>query len=413
MSKKDEYKYSTLNLGKNAGDDPVHFYGVIVDASFPYKTEKRSVVSCKVVDHSLAKKGTVSEKDWVTVVFYAKNFEDLPIIQRIGDIIRVHRADFQHYNDRRQLNVNLYYRGSWCLFVGDDKDEPLEPKVVNEDKEPNFFRDTPYNFSGKSFTWGDEDVTILRALRKWTKDQFKNNFVITNQTDTAAVAQAIKKSKDFDLLGKVKSSSSKDTWTNKVSIISDDGQTWQADLFKKKFPHLKAGDTVRVRSVNADNKNNLSLANHSNILQFISNSKIGNYLSKVKESAQASNIATITNKKQAGLATTALKSMFFNPKKKAGVFRAEFNVLKTQPSKPSDWTSGKGKNATTAVKLVVQDQSEPGDDKGYIIHVRDNSFFGKHKADAAKKLLVNKNNFVSAVLTREGKNYYITNTKLK
>ena len=48
-----------------------------------------------------------------------------------------------------------------------------------------------------------------------------------------------------------------------------------------------------------------------------------------------------------------------------------------------------------------------------MIHVRDNAFFGKHKHDAAKKLLTSKNNHVSAVLTREGKNYYITNTKLK
>ena len=88
-------------------------------------------------------------------------------------------------------------------------------------------------------------------------------------------------------------------------------------------------------------------------MQFISNSKVGNYLAKSKESAQSTNIATITNKKQASLAVTALKSMFFNPKKKAGVFRAEFHVLKTQPSKPGDWTSGKGKNATTSVKLVV------------------------------------------------------------
>ena len=134
MSKKDEYKYSTLASLSDKNSDPVHFYGTIVDASFPYKTDKRSVVTCRVVDHSLAKKGNVAEKDWVTVVFYAKNFEDLPIIQRIGDVIRVHRAEFHHHQGRKQLNVNLFYRGSWCLFVGNEKDQPLEPKVVNEDK---------------------------------------------------------------------------------------------------------------------------------------------------------------------------------------------------------------------------------------------------------------------------------------
>jgi len=175
MSKKDEYKYSTLASLNDKSDDDVHFYATIVDSSFPYTTDKRTVVTAKVVDHSLAKKGTVSEKDWVTVVFYAKNFEDLPIIQRVGDILRVHRAQFQHYNDRKQLNVNLFYKGSWCLFNGHEKDEPLEPKVVNEEKDPKFFSHTPYNFSGKSFTWGAEDDNLLKNLRKWTNETFSKN----------------------------------------------------------------------------------------------------------------------------------------------------------------------------------------------------------------------------------------------
>ena len=69
---------------------------LIVDASFPYKTQARWVVSLRVVDQTLYTKSqskTGDEaNDSAQVVFYAKNFEDLPIAQRIGDIIRVHRA---------------------------------------------------------------------------------------------------------------------------------------------------------------------------------------------------------------------------------------------------------------------------------------------------------------------------------
>jgi hypothetical protein len=417
MSKKDEYKYSTLASLNEKNTDPVHFYGTIVDASFPYKTDKRSVVTCRVVDASLAKKGgAVQEKDFVTVVFYAKNFEDLPIIQRIGDVIRVHRADFLFHNDRKQLNVNLFYRGSWCLFVGNEKDAPLEPKVVNENKEANFFTHTPYNFSGKSFTWGDEDVSILKNLRKWTKEQFSKHTVVDTTTNVTEQENCIKKNKDFDLIGKVVKCKSADQWTNAVTINDSNGTSWTGNLFKKKFPHLAVGEVVRVRSVNANAAHELSLANHSNVLNFISSAKVNTQLAKISAAttAAASAVTTITNKKQAGSAVTSLKNLFFAPKTcKGSNFHAQFSVLKTDPSGVADWTKGKGKKASTSVKLVVTDHSNPSDEKAYMIHLEDDKFFGKHAPAAAKKILTGKKNFVDAILERKGKNYFITNTKLR
>lgn len=418
MSKKDEYKYSTLGSLNDKNTDPVHFYGTIVDASFPYKTDKRSVVTCRVIDHSLARKGgAVQEKDWVTVVFYAKNFEDLPIIQRIGDVIRVHRAEFHFHNDRKQLNVNLFYRGSWCLFVGNERDAPLEPKVVNENKEANFFTHTPYNFSGKSFTWGDEDVSILKNLRKWTKEQFSKNAVLDGSTDSAAQENAIRRKRDFDIIGKVVKVKSADSWTNNVTINDSNGVSWTGALFKKKFPHLAVGQAVRVRSVNASADHSLSLANHSNVLTFISNSKLATQLRKISDETTSTKnaVTTITNKKLANSDVSNLKTLFFAPKKAAGGsnWHAQFSVLKTEPTSAGDWTKGKGKKASTSVKFVVTDHSNPSDEKAYMIHLEDDKFFGKHAPAAAKKLLTGKKNFVDAILERKGKNYFITSTKLR
>lgn len=430
MAARDEYKYSTLASLNDKSGDNIHFYGTIVDASFPYKTEKRSVVTCKVVDHSLVKKGTVSEKDWVTVVFYAKNFEELPIIQRIGDIVRVHRAEFQHFHDRKQLNVNLFFKGSWCLFVGNEKDEPLEPKVVNEEKDPKFFSHTPYNFSGKSFTWGAEDENLLKNLRKWTAETFSKNNVVDHTVDSAAVESAIKKKQDFDLVGRVTTLKSADQYSNAVTIVDANGATWTANLFKKKFPHLAVGSCVRVRSVNSNAKHELTLAGHSNILHFISGSKIQGVLAAIKESktqksagkatagkatpsktpapAKSAQISTITDKKQAKLAVTSLKGLFFNPKQTTGTFHAQFQVLKTDPAKSAQW---KGKKL--AVKFVVTDHSAKDDEKAYMIHLEDGAFFGTHSHEEARKLLTEKGNWVDAVLTRKDKNYFIVNTKLQ
>lgn len=426
MSKKDEYKYSTLASLNDKSDDDVHFYATIVDSSFPYTTDKRTVVTAKVVDHSLAKKGTVSEKDWVTVVFYAKNFEDLPIIQRVGDILRVHRAQFQHYNDRKQLNVNLFYKGSWCLFNGHEKDEPLEPKVVNEEKDPKFFSHTPYNFSGKSFTWGAEDDNLLKNLRKWTNETFSKNDIHDVKTAQSEIDTAIKKKSDVDLLARVTGVKSHDAHSNNVTLVDGNGNTWNANLFKKKFPHLATGSAVRLRSVFPDGSHNLKLANHSNILHFIHGAHAADTIASfkssgkttsagkasvkkaVKEEATSNQISTITNAKLAKSAVTNLKDLFFNPKKDNGTFRAQFNVLKTDPAKTAEWTKGK----KTSVKLVATDHSIK-DEKAYIIHVEDAAFFGSHSADDSKKLLTAKGNWVDAILERKGKNYFIVNTKLQ
>lgn len=402
MPGKDEYKYTDLKTLSERTKGDVHFYGTVVDASFPYQTDKRWVVTAKVVDASLAKNGAIPAKNWVRVVFYAKKFEDLPIIQRIGDIVRVHRAEFQNFNDRKQLNVNLYYNSSWCLFAGNEKDEPLEPKVVNENKEANFFTHTPYNFSGRSFTWADDDVNQLKNLRTWTKKWFSSQWVHDLKTT---------RSQEFDVHGKVVKIKNNDQWTNTVYINDNDGNTYTANLYKKKFPGLTAGTPIRVRSVNA-NGSELSLSSHSNVLQFISNTKFGNALKKIKDTINASApsgsaVSTITNKKQAGQAVTALKQLFFNPKKTSGAFHAQFSVVKTDPAKAASW--GKGKKLS--VKFIVKDHSTT-DDKLYMVQCEDQAFFGKHKLDAAKKTLTAKGSFVDAVLTREGKNYFITNTKM-
>ena len=105
--------------------EPQHFYAVVIDATFPYKTNsERYICSLKIVDPSLHiknQKGTGDSSDYATLVLYAKKFEDLPIVQRIGDVIRVHRATLRLYNNQRQFNASVFYNSSWALFSTDKK----------------------------------------------------------------------------------------------------------------------------------------------------------------------------------------------------------------------------------------------------------------------------------------------------
>lgn len=126
-----KYNYVELQKASLASADPQHFYGVITDATFPYKVHAdRFICSLKVIDPTC-------KKDHCQVVIYAKRFEDLPIIHRVGDVIRVHRATLRMYNNMRQFNVNVYYKSSWALF-STDRQTPLGENAP----------DGPYAFSG-------------------------------------------------------------------------------------------------------------------------------------------------------------------------------------------------------------------------------------------------------------------------
>ena len=64
----------------------------------------------KIVDPSLHiknQKGT-GEGDYATLILYAKRFEDLPIAQKVGDVIRIHRANLKLYNHQRQFNASVF-----------------------------------------------------------------------------------------------------------------------------------------------------------------------------------------------------------------------------------------------------------------------------------------------------------------
>jgi hypothetical protein len=53
----------------------------------------------------------------ISVVFFAREFKDLPICQRIGDVIRVHRAQVGAYNGKKQISVNVCFNSSWAMFA--------------------------------------------------------------------------------------------------------------------------------------------------------------------------------------------------------------------------------------------------------------------------------------------------------
>lgn len=128
---KPPYTYHELAKAPLASTDPIHFYGVITDATFPYKVHAdRFICSLRVTDPTM-------KNNTCQVVIYARRFEDLPIVHRLGDIIRVHRANLRMYKNNRQFNVNAWLNASWALY-STDRTTPLGAPAS----------DAPYAFKG-------------------------------------------------------------------------------------------------------------------------------------------------------------------------------------------------------------------------------------------------------------------------
>lgn len=112
------YDYKELNA-ISPGSDKTHFYAVVLDAQFPHKSFKseKYVCSLKIADPSC----TINKKEdghveFCTLVLFANRFEDLPVSQRVGDIIRIHRASVGMYKGQKQFTANIFFNSSWALF---------------------------------------------------------------------------------------------------------------------------------------------------------------------------------------------------------------------------------------------------------------------------------------------------------
>ena len=186
-----KYEYTELAKCSLQSSEEQNVYGVIIDATFPYKVNQQLYVcSLKIADASL--NATSKGADWASVVMYAKRFEDLPIVLRIGDIIRIHRASLRVYNNRRQFNLSMHLTGAWALFSTDKT--PVTGAPTGDM--------TPVTHSGSRPTIEKQDSTLLTNLRRWANSYFQGNDVVPKDL-TVALNKAKSQKADFDCVSKI------------------------------------------------------------------------------------------------------------------------------------------------------------------------------------------------------------------
>lgn len=228
---------------------------------------------------------------------------------------------------------------------------------------------------------------------------------------------------------------------------------------KLKFPALRAGQVIRVRSATYDEttttKKVLLLQHYSNIMTFVSTAKQAKTMaSKVQDDqkADAAELAKATpahavvvsevDKKHAGMPQTSLNDLFHHDSSLTGsTFRTTFNVVKVEgavqemvrsynkAAKKSTSAKGvKGGDLIWQVSMLCKDASTASNSNKYRVLVQSHEglgaeFFGKaanlhSDAAACKKVqaqvdkLVKFNAYVDAVVEKKGGQYLVKDTKL-
>jgi hypothetical protein len=127
------YKYSTLSACLSAADSDIddnsgsyNFFAVIVDATYPHRAQfgksDRFTCTLRIIDPEQYLSPESGVIDACTLVMFANKFEDLPVSQRVGDIIRVHRATVQEYRGAKHFTACVNYNAAWALFSPCPKD---------------------------------------------------------------------------------------------------------------------------------------------------------------------------------------------------------------------------------------------------------------------------------------------------
>ena len=146
------YNYTPLAETSLGSNNLYNLYGMVIDAQTPHlkpmmnnpsKFKYRQVL--RLIDPTMYYKTAASgsggndiHNGCVLVSFFSSKVELLPHFNRVGDIIRIHRANIGQYRQYKTMCVNIDYGSSWALFKNHQiQDEPDQgqSKLFEEQKQ--------------------------------------------------------------------------------------------------------------------------------------------------------------------------------------------------------------------------------------------------------------------------------------
>lgn len=250
-------KYNYSNIKELSNKKEAYFYGVIVDATFPCLDEQENIYSCtlKIIDNSVNyitdPLDIQSQQIYLTIK--SDLIENLPYVQHIGDIVRVHRGVYVH-KLKRNVYCNLETKGPmkshWCIFAGASE---LNTKSFD-----------PISCSSRTYTLEDIDYHLISNLRAWISKHLREKGSLSYPKTVKLIDRNKEVTDEKDLVVQVcqKLKNSNDTISFWIQDDTDGCELVVYNIYNYIYP----GQFIRIRSFKTYQKNIIVLNNFSNLL---------------------------------------------------------------------------------------------------------------------------------------------------
>lgn len=216
------YTYTQLAKTSLGNTDLYHLYGIVIDATNPHPKKNFYRQLLKIIDPSMHYKYPREPNDvtngCVSITFFSKEKDTLPKFTKVGDIIRIHRANIGTYKNYKTFSVNLAFGSSWVIFSGFPQqrkavagaDCPGSPSQIIE----------PSSASSTNYSLTATDADIVKKYRDWLADYFSADFnyestlymnlnkvreFIVNEQSSKGQAAPFSTPREFDLVIRVDS----------------------------------------------------------------------------------------------------------------------------------------------------------------------------------------------------------------
>lgn len=218
----------------SAVDKAYNIFGVVLDASYPHRVKNGDHFVCTL------KVAESAESEACTLVLFGSKFEEMPICQRVGDIIRVHRVIVTEYCGVKQFTSRLYYNSAWAIFSPIVKLGSKKLGFISDDEETSEF--TPVKYFGKKYSPVDKvQQKFIKELRKWNNKEAHSKCLIT-LSDIAGLYKEGKQNHNFDLVATVEKLDRIDEDHSELALSDKTtDKPFTATVFTRKYRWLKEG----------------------------------------------------------------------------------------------------------------------------------------------------------------------------
>lgn len=323
--------YSKLSDLLTKEQDRVNVYAIVLDSSAPYYIREIEKYLCvmKLIDESVNPKSRESKgkiPPFINLTCFSRNKDELPMITKMGSIIRIHRGDTRKFNKSYQLNCDVGIKAAWIMF---DPSESIKPTA----------------FTGRSYTFVEEDKRRMKELRRFGDRFLKDN----DSTQFASIGANVD---EIDLVAIVLTRKSSKNNLDKLVVF--DGEDFvKLEIDKERYQHISSQDIVRIRGI-MQKKSEFLVNDYTNVMKIEPDQAAAKELKKKVDKAKkdkklsekldlyiptidkSKTISEITIKKTKSITLRELFALDAN-KLKGQKYSVSVNVVEAGPKDTKNW----------------------------------------------------------------------------